>query len=137
MATYGHTLLLFVFLLIFGAGWAQPPKTQKQADSGPEVINVMPKECITQAGKGPKSGSPVMLRFVNNCQEDVYTKFCVVDRNGNKTRYVSPIRIPRFSTYNLNLAPGEIPSNVTWSSSIGMPPDPAPCGKHQQKRNQY
>ena len=132
---YSRKLLFFAFFLIMSSFSLHglQAKQPKQKDKDFEEIIVAPKECLRLSTPVSSSTQPMRLQFVNMCQEDIYAKVCILEQNGKANLHESPVRIPRFGTFNLNLFPGEDPNKVTWASAIGNPPTPAPCNKNTKQ----
>ncbi|HEY4832067.1 MAG TPA: hypothetical protein VIH61_05845 [Waddliaceae bacterium] len=131
-------LLCFTLFLIMSSfplqGVSRPQSKEPQnKDKDIEEIIVSPKECLQMTTPTSPSTQPMRLQFVNTCQDDVYAKVCVLEQDGDVKLHKSPVRIPRFGTFNLMLYPGEEPSKVTWTSSVGEPPTPAPCNKNVRR----
>ena len=134
MDFYTRNLLFFtLFLTISFYSLQGVNKPLETKDKDFEEIIVAPKECLRMTTPASPSTQPMRLQFVNTCQDDVYAKVCILERDGGVKLHQSPVRIPRFGTFNLNLYPGEEPHNVSWASSIGEPPTPAPCNKNVRR----
>lgn len=133
MIFFTRNLLFFTLLLIisFYSLRGVIPTEIKEKDR--EEIIVAPQECLQMRTPASSATQPMRLQFVNQCQDNVYAKVCILEQDGGVKLHQSPVRIPRFGTFNLNLYPGEEPKSVTWASSISEPPTPAPCNKNVRR----
>jgi hypothetical protein len=127
------TYTLHFFMLFFIGIYFQGQNKLQSKEKDIEEIIVSPKECLRMSTPPSPTTQPMRLQFVNTCQDDIYAKVCVLERDGDVKLHKSPVRIPRFGTYNLMLYPGEEAAHVTWSSSIEEPVTPAPCNKNVRR----